>query len=358
MSSSVAEGPLHLIEDEDTGDRMLIYAADGGAEVQLRVADESFWATQAQMAQMFGVAENVVTYHLKNIFSDGELDEEATTRKIRGVRSEGRRQVSREITHYNLNALISVGYRVGSKQGTLFRIWATDKLLRYLTKGFVIDAQRLKTPDEHDRVAELREIIRDIRASEANVYAELRRICAMCQDYDSSAPQSRRFYATMQAKLYWAVLSGTPSMVVAERADASAPNMGLQTWPRTEIRQADAINAKNYLAEAELRELNRLTTILLDIFDDQLEIGKLTLMSEAETLLDTQLTNLNRAVLRHGGSVSHDAAEACAKAEYAKFDSVRRERRRLEALETLATVKSSAQQLPKPRPTRKNPDKD
>ena len=358
MPGSNAEGPLRLTQDGDTGDRLLIYASDGGAEVQLRVLEDTFWATQAQMAQMFGVAENVVTYHLKNIFSDGELDEEATTRKIRGVRSEGRRQVSREIAHYNLNALISVGYRVGSKQGTLFRIWATDKLLRYLTKGFVIDASRLKAPEEHDRVAELREIIRDIRASEANVYAELRRICAMCQDYDPRSPQSRRFYATMQAKLYWAVVSGTPSMVLADRADASEPNMGLQTWPRTEIRQTDATNAKNYLADAELRELNRLTTILLDIFDDQLEIGKLTLMSEADTLLDAQLANLNRAVLRHGGSISHDAAEARAKAEYAKFDSARRERRRLEAQEALAAVKSSAQHLPKTRRTRKKPDKD
>ncbi len=119
MPSSVAEGPLRLIGDEDTGDRLLIYASDGGAEVQLRVADESFWATQAQMAQMFGVTENVVTYHLKNIFGDGELDEAATTRRIRGVRLEGNRQVSREIAHYNLNAPISAGYRVGSKQGSL-----------------------------------------------------------------------------------------------------------------------------------------------------------------------------------------------------------------------------------------------
>lgn len=358
MSGPVADGPLHLVNDNETGDRLLIYATEAGADVQLRVTEGTFWATQAQMAAMFGVDRRTINEHLSNIFNCGELDEAATCRKFRQVRLEGAREVTREIPLYNLNALISVGYRVGSKQGTLFRIWATDKLLRYLTKGFVIDAVRLKAPDEHDRVAELREIIRDIRASEANVYAELRRICAMCQDYDPKSPQSRRFYATMQAKLYWAVVSGTPSMVLADRADASEPNMGLQTWPKPEIRQADATNAKNYLAGAELRELNRLTTILLDIFDDQLEIGKLTLMSEADTLLEAQLANLNRVVLRNGGSVSHDTAEAHAKAEYAKFDSARRERRRLEAQEALAAVKSSAQHLPKPRRTRKKPDKD
>lgn len=357
MSSSVAEGPLHLIEDEDTGDRMLIYASDGGAEVQLRVADESFWATQAQMAQMFGVNVPAISKHLKNIFDEGELARAPTVSILEKVALEGGRQVKRTVEHYNLNALISVGYRVGSKQGTLFRIWATDKLLRYLTKGFVIDTQRLKAPDEHDRIAELREILRDIRASEANVYAELRRICAMCQDYDSSAPQSRRFYATMQAKLYWAVVSGTPSMLLADRADATAPNMGLQTWPKVDIRQADATNAKNYLAEAELRELNRLTTLLLDIFEDQLAIGKLTLMTEAESLLDVQLANLNRAVLRHGGSKSHEAAQAHAKTEYAKFDAARRERRLLEAQEALKAIAASDKQLPKARRNRKNPDK-
>jgi hypothetical protein len=357
MSSNEAEGPVPLIVDDATGDRLLIYAANGGAEVQLRVANDSFWATQAQMAQMFGVNVPAISKHLKNIFDEGELDRAATVSNLEKVGIEGGRQVKRTVEIYNLNALISVGYRVGSKQGSLFRIWATDKLLRYLTRGFVIDSQRLKAPDEHDRIAELREIIRDIRASEANVYAELRRICAMCQDYDSTSQQSRRFYATMQAKLYWAVVSGTPSMVLSERADAAAPNMGLQTWPKTDIRQADAVNAKNYLAAPELRELNRLTTLLLDIFEDQLAIGKLTLMSEAATLLDAQLANLNRAVLRHGGSISHEAAAAHAKQEYARFDDARRERRRLEAQEALAAIASSDKLLPKTRRSRKNPDK-
>lgn len=357
MSSSVAEGPLRLVEDEDTGDRLLIYAANGGAEVQLRVADESFWATQAQMAAMFGVNVPAISKHLKNIFDDGELDRAATVSILEKVALEGERQVKRTVEHYNLNALISVGYRVGSKQGTLFRIWATDKLFRYLTKGFVIDAPRLKAPEEHDRVAELREILRDIRASEANVYAELRRICAMCQDYDPKSQQSRGFYIKMQAKLYWAVVTATPSMVLADSADATAPNMGLQNWPKAEIRQADATNAKNYLAEAELRELNRLTTLLLDIFEDQLAIGKLTLMAEAESLLEAQLANLNRAVLRHGGSKSHNIAQTHANAEYAKFDAALRERRQLEAQEALRAIAAGDKQLPKTRRTRKNPDK-
>jgi hypothetical protein len=358
MSGDTAEGHIQLIEDADTGERLLVYAVDGGAEVQLRVAGETFWATQAQMASMFGVNVPAISKHLKNIFDEGELDRAATVSNLETVRVEGGREVRRTIEIYNLNALISVGYRVGSKQGTLFRIWATDKLLRYLTKGFVIDAPRLKGPEEHDRVVELREIIRDIRASEANLYAELRRICAMCQDYDPKSQQSRQFYIKMQAKLYWAVVSATPSMVISDRADATAPNMGLQTWPKAEIRQTDAINAKNYLSEAELGELNRLTSILLDIFEDQLAIGKLTLMTEAEALLDAQLRGLNRAVLRHGGAISHEAAEAKAKAEYARFDAARRERRRIEADQALSALHDSDRALLSPRRTRKKADKD
>lgn len=346
-------GPIPLIEDEDTGDRLLVYSTEGGAKVELKVMGDSFWATQAQMAEMFGVNVPAISKHLKNIFEDGELEVNATVSKMERVGNEGGRRVTRSIEIYNLNAVISVGYRVGSKQGTMFRMWATDRLMQYLTKGFVIDVQRLKAPEDQDRIAELREIIRDIRSSEANVYAELRRICAMCQDYQPSAEQSRTFYKHMQAKLYWAVTTNTPAMVLKARADASASNMGLQTWPKENIRQEDATNAKNYLANGELRELNRLTSILLDIFEDQLEIGKLTLMAEAEALLDTQLKNLNRVVLRHGGKVSHDAAVSHAKYEYAKFDAKRREARRIAAEKTLLEIRSTEGALPKPKRQRK-----
>ncbi|MDZ4692855.1 RhuM family protein [Terricaulis sp.] len=320
------------------------YVGKNGVEVSLVIQGETFWASQGQMAEMFGISRSGVTRHISRIVSDGELSEEGNVHKMYISPATGR-----AVKLYSLNMMISVGYRVESKQGTLFRIWATDKLVEYLTKGFVIDAPRLKEPDAFDRVQELREIIRDIRAAEANIYAELRRICALCADYDPASDEARHFYANMQAKLYWAVVSYTPSMVLMERADAEQPNMGLQNWPKENIRQEDAVVAKNYLAGAELEELNRLTTILLDIFDDQLKIGKLTLMAEATALLDAQLANLNRAVLKGGGKAKADDAKAHAKAEYKKFDERRRALRARERQAELVELKETAKSLPKPK---------
>lgn len=343
----IQDGPVPLIEDETTGDRFLVYHSIRGIKVELQVDGDTFWATQAQMADAFGVTRQNISFHLLNIFKEGELAEEAVCKESLRTGRDGKLYQTKL---YNLNALISVGYRIGGPLGTSFRLWATDKLIQYLVKGFVIDSERLKAPGEHDRVSELREIIRDIRAAEANVYAELRRICAMCQDYDPQSQEAREFYGRMQAKLYWAVTSHTPSEILAERANSRVQNMGLQTWPKDDIRQYDALIAKNYLSDSELKELNRLTTILLDIFDDQLDIGKLTLMTEASRLLDTHLANLNRPVLRRGGRVSHDDAEDHAKREYKKFDDARRSLRALERkveLARLAALKAAAKTLPK-----------
>ena len=337
-------GPVHLVEDGTTGDRFLIYGTDRGVRVELQYASDTLWMTQDQMAALFGVDRSGIAKHLKNVFAEGELEESAVCAKNARTAADGKSYTTQ---HYNLDAIISVGYRVSSKHGTMFRKWATGVLVQFATKGFVVDVERLKHPAENDRVAELREIIRDIRASEANLYAELRRICAMCQDYDPQSKKSHEFYANMQAKLFWAVTSNTPSMILTERANAAAPNMGLQTWPKSEVRQQDALVAKNYLAEAEIKELNRLTDILLSIFEDQLAIGKLTLMSEATTLLDGQLESLSRPVLRCGGSVNHLTAEQYAKNQYLKFDRVRREFRKLEADKELAELKRLGASLPK-----------
>ncbi|WP_296597786.1 RhuM family protein [Phenylobacterium sp.] len=264
------------------------------------------------MADLFGIGVTTVNEHVLNVYREGEIDEEPTIRKFRIVRMEGGRQVAREVLHYNLDAIIAVGYRVSSKQGTLFRRWATGVLVQFATKGFVVDVERLKARGEQDRIAELREIIRDIRSSEANMYAELRNICAMCQDYEPSSDQAIRFYTRMQAKLFYAVTNRTPSEIQKSRADAKQPNMGLQTFAGREVTKRDAKVAKNYLAPGEIEELNRLTTLLLDIFDDQAKIGKLVRMSQAAELLDKQLHNLGRQVLTHGGNIDHRDAEATA----------------------------------------------
>jgi hypothetical protein len=276
-----SDEPVRLVEDADTGDRFLIYGTDRGLRVELRYVGDTLWMTQAQMADLFGVDRSVITKHIANVYAEGELEPEATSAKIAQVRREGSREVSRNIEHYNLDAVISVGYRVSSRQGTLFRRWATGVLVQFATRGFVVDVERLKSRDEHDRVAELREIIRDIRASEANMYAELRNICAMCQDYEPSSNQAITFYTRMQAKLFYAVTMRTPSEIQIGRANANEPNMGLQTWAGRDVTKRDAKVAKNYLAPAEIEELNRLTTILLDIFDDQAKLGRLVTMDQA-----------------------------------------------------------------------------
>jgi hypothetical protein len=337
-------GPLPLIEDGDTGARFLVYQGKNGVEVELRVEGETFWASQQQMADAFGVTRQNITMHLQNVFKEGELNENSACKESLLAGRDGKPYPTKL---YDLNALISVGYRIGGPAGTQFRMWATEKLLRYLTKGFVIDSDRLKEPGNQDRIAELRETIRDIRASEANVYAELKRICAMCKDYDGNSKEAHAFYSKMQAKLYWAVTTNTPAMVLKDRADANDPNMGLRTWKGLDIVQSDATVAKNYLGADELRELNRLTTILLDIFEDQLDMGKLTLMSEARDLLDRQLRGLNRAVLTHGGTVRHEVAESHAKAEYRKFDDRRRAFRAEKAQKELAELKAASKTVPK-----------
>lgn len=245
--------PVHLVEDQETGDRFLFYGTEKGMRLDIRYEGETLWMTQAQVAQLFGVERSVITKHIANVYAEGELDAEATSARIAQVRQEGSRKVERHIEHYNLDMVISVGYRVSSAQATVFRRWATGILVQFARKGFVVDATRLKQPENVDRVAELREIIRDIRSDEANVYRELRRICALCQDYDGTTEAAREFYQRTQAKLVYAVTTQTPSEIIAERADHKAGNMGLQTWQSDNIRKTDVVVSKNYLAESEIR---------------------------------------------------------------------------------------------------------
>ncbi|MEL6486805.1 MAG: RhuM family protein, partial [Pseudomonadota bacterium] len=220
--------PVHLQEDEDTGDRFLVYSDGTGTHVEISYAGDQLWMTQAQIAELFGREISTISRHINNILDEGELE---STSLQKAQRSHGR-----PAKLYSLDMVIAVGYRVSTRKGTLFRKWATDKLVQFAVKGFVVDAPRLKNPENRDRVAELREIIRDIRSDEANVYRELRSICAMCQDYDGQSETSRKFYQTTQAKLVYSVTSKTPSEIIADRAKLSSENMGLQTWPNENIR--------------------------------------------------------------------------------------------------------------------------
>jgi hypothetical protein len=324
--------PVHLQENEETGDRFLIYGDEFGAQVEVTYTGDRLWMTQAQIASLYGKDVSNISRHIANILDEEELDE-SNLQKMQIASS------TKPVTLYSLDMVISVGYRVSSKQATLFRKWATEKLVQFAKSGFVIDAARLKNPENRDRIAELKEIIRDIRSDEANVYRELRRICTMCQDYDGKSKAWRDFYQKTQAKIVYAVCSKTPSELLIDRANAAVDDMGLTNWPNANIRKADVATSKNYLTETEIKELNRLTVILLDIFEDQMDIGRLKLMSEATVLLDQQLKSLGRVVLNHGGSVKTEKAKRHAEREYKKFNVRQKGLRNEQADEAISTIK-------------------
>jgi len=300
---------VRLVED-DTGHRVLIYATSKGIEVALRFEGDTLWATQAQMADMFGVDQSVVSRHIANVFKEGELAEEGNMQKMHI-------SPTKPTTLYGLNAVISVGYRVGSKQGTMFRIWATDKLFQILTKGFYVDKERLKNPEKPDVLDEFREIAREIRASTQNVYREVRRLCTLCQDYDPQSAEARNFYMAMENKLLWASASMTAPEIILHRADASKPDMGLTYYSgKRGPTQSDAKIANNYLAEGEARVKNRATVMWLDYVEDQLDQGRLVTMTEVKTRLDEFVKFNNWPLLRDLGKVSRKRADEHAIEQY------------------------------------------
>ena len=339
MNDKINE-PVHLVEDQATGDRFLVYGSDKDMRLDIRFEGENLWMTQAQIATLFGRDRSVISKHISGIFSDDELEENSNVQKLHIAHS------TKPVSIFSLDLIISVGYRVSSTQATAFRRWATGILVQYAKKGFVVDSVRLKNPENVDRVKELRDIIRDIRSDEANVYRELLSICAMCQDYTASSEAALTFYKHTQAKLIYAVTSCTPAELIANRVDHEAPDMGLQSWSHDNIRKTDVTISKNYLVEREIKELNRLTTILLDIFEDQLDVGRLVVMADAQSLLDTQLGNLGRAVLNDGGQVSKGNADKKATAHYLKFKNQQKQIRHEKADRSIQELAKSAKELP------------
>ncbi len=312
--------------------QLLIYR-DGATSLQVRLAGRSVWLSQRLIAELYQVSVKTVNEHLVNIYAEGELDSEATIRNFRIVQTEGARQVSRAVDHYNLDAILAVGYRVRSARGTAFRQWATSRLSELLVKGFTMDDERLKEGRTigADYFDELLERIRDIRASERLFYQKITDIYATSIDYDPTDPISQTFFATVQNKLHWAIHGHTAAEVVKERANGARPNMGLTTWknaPHGPIRKADVTVAKNYLTRDELTELNRVVTMYLDFAEDQARRKKPMHMAEWVGRLDAFLQFNERNILSHAGTVSHELAERHAHAEFDKHEA---ERRRLEA---------------------------
>ncbi len=257
-----------------TGEIVLYQTEDGRTRVECRFVDETLWLSQALIAELFQKDVRTVNEHLQNIYQEGEIEEQATIRKFRIVRREGPREVGREIEHYNLDAILAVGYRVRSERGTQFRHWATERLSEYLVKGFTLDDLRLKNPPVEgsgvpDYFDELLERIRDIRASERRMYLRVREIFSLAGDYDPGRRETMEFFQIIQNRLHFAATGQTAPELIAGRADHSKPNMGLTSWKGGVVRKADVTVAKNYLTQEEIGELNPIVTMWLDFAEDQ-----------------------------------------------------------------------------------------
>jgi len=341
-----------------TGEILLYETEDGRTRVECRFAEESLWMTQALMAELFQTTPQNITLHLKALYQEGEIVEAATCKEYLQVRTEGGREVRRTVKHYNLDAILAVGYRVRSSRGTQFRRWATERLREFLVKGFTLDDERLKHPPVEgsgvpDYFDELLERIRDIRASEARMYLRVKELFALAADYDPARKDTTAFFQIMQNKLHFAVTGRTAAELIAARADHAQPNMGLTSWKGGHVIKADVTVAKNYLAATEIGELNRVVVMWLDFAEDQARRRKQVFLSDWETKLNEFLRFNERGVLTGAGTVSHQQAKIKSEAEYEQFAARRRalletqgERDSVEALEDAAKQLESPQKRP------------
>ena len=302
---------------------ILLYTGSAGAiRVEVLFEDESFWLTQKRMAELFEVDVRTVNEHLKNVFKTGELMEDSVIRKFRITAADGKSYLT---SFYNLDAIIAVGYRVNSRQATQFRIWATSVLREFIVKGFVLDDERLKQGKKFgkDYFDELLERIREIRASERRFYLKITDIYEQCSiDYSKSAEVTQKFFKTVQNKLHWAITGKTAAEIIKERADASKPNMGLQTWknaPGGKVLKSDVTVAKNYMREDEIKGLNRAVSMYLDFAENQAARQIPMRMADWAAKLDAFLTFNEYEILKDAGKVSHAVAKALAEKEYKSF---------------------------------------
>lgn len=303
---------------------ILLYTTPNGkVKVEIYLHNETIWLTQQKIAELFGVDRSVITKHLKNIFQTNELQEASVSAKIAHTAADGKSYPTR---FYNLDAIISVGYRVNSSQATAFRIWATERLKEYIIKGFTMDDERLKNPNNifgKDYFEEQLSRIRDIRSSERRFYQKITDIYSQCSaDYNLDSKITKDFFATVQNKLHWAITGRTAAELIAERADSSKDNMGLTNWknaPKGAIRKTDIGIAKNYLNEKELDGLNRIVTMYLDYAENQAKKGIVMYMKDWVLKLDAFLKFNEEAILNHQGKVSHEVALSLAGDEYEKY---------------------------------------
>ncbi len=311
------------IANEGFNEILLYTTPNGKVKVEIFLQNETIWLTQQKIADLFGVDRTVVTKHLKNIFESNELDQNSVSAKIAHTAADGK---TYNTQFYNLDAIISVGYRVNSIQATHFRMWATERLKEYIIKGFTMDDERLKNPNNifgKDYFEEQLARIRDIRSSERRFYQKITDIYSSCSaDYTKDAEVTKQFFATVQNKLHWAMTGRTAAEIIAERADSDQPNMGLTNWknsPEGKIRKTDIGIAKNYLNEKELDGLNRIVSMYLDFAELQAQNGVVMYMKDWVNRLDAFLKFNEREVLTDAGNVSHEVALALAETEFEKY---------------------------------------
>ncbi len=347
--------------NEPTGEIVLYQTDDGRTRIECRFADESLWLSQALMAELFQTTPQNITLHLKALYAEGEIDEAATCKDYLQVRREGERNVHRSVRHYNLDAILAVGYRVRSDRGTQFRRWATERLREFLVKGFTMDDERLRNPPAPgmgvpDYFDELLERIRDIRASERRMYLRVREIFALAGDYDAGSTRTTEFFQTIQNKLHFAATGKTAPELIAERADHTLPNMGLTSWKGDHVRKADVTVAKNYLTADEIDGLNRIVVMWLDFAEDQARRRKQVFLTDWERKLDEFLAFNERRVLPDKGRVTKAAADAHAESEYEAFAARRRALAEAEGEQARqAALEAAAQALASPTARKSKP---
>lgn len=303
------------IQPSDT-EFLLYQTPDGSIRVETRMHDESVWLTINQMAELFGVDKSGISRHLKNVYESGELDKNSVVAIFATTASDGKIY---QVEYYNLDAIISVGYRVNSIRGTQFRIWASQRIREYIVKGFTMDDERLKNAGDLRYFDELLARIRDIRSSEKIFWRKVLDIYATSIDYDGNSETSKTFFKVIQNKMHWAAHGHTAAEIIHQRADADKPNMGMTNWVGTSIRKNEAEIAKNYLNEQELDILNRIVTMYLEFAEMQALSRKPMTMNDWIQKLDDFLKISDRELLTHSGKISHDAALKKAHEEYEKF---------------------------------------
>jgi hypothetical protein len=307
------------IMENPRGEVLVYQTDDGKIKLDVRLEDETVWLTQQLIAELFQTTVPNISMHIRNIFEEGELTPEATIKKFLTVRQEGNRQVQRNLDFYNIDMIISVGYRVKSAIATRFRIWATERLKEYIVKGFTMDDDRLKEPQGGRYFEELLARIRDIRSSEKVFWRKVLDIFATSIDYDRRSQSSQLFFKQIQNKMHWAAHGHTAAELIYDRADADQQNMGITNYPGNKLLKHDVEVAKNYLKEDELNVLNRIVTAYLEIAELQ-ALNQIPMSMQDWTLrLHQFLTMTGRELLEHAGKISHEAALQKAHEEYEKF---------------------------------------